>query len=205
MAAKRCSTLKLLLVPLAVLSLIVPLVGLSSYSTESRIRSWLQVLSKHEPSLIDASASKARFKEDNESFGVLVWAPDFSSRSDTSFILDFAARLKEMGLQYQIMLESPFDGLVLQELDFRYDYAARVNPRLRALLSGESRVWRDALGPKLPQMIIFCSSLWSHFFLKQPPSHPDVRLAWYYYESHRCDEDEDSGCVEFQRFGEIIF
>ena len=86
-----------------------------------------------------------------------------------------------------MVLESPVDGEALKNLDPKHDFGARVNHRLKKILTGQkSNLWDVMLDAELPHCIIFFSSAWIPFFLQLSQEHPGVQLVWYFYRPHMC-------------------
>ena len=112
---------------------------------------------------------------------IFLWTTDFESRADSSFVLDLAAALRQM--KHDVLLESPKDGEVLQNLDSKCDFGARVNPHLEGLLEGRGSL-SEALHGETPHFIILFSSAWSSVFSNLSP--PASRLIWYFYQPETC-------------------
>lgn len=125
----------------------------------------------------------------------LLWAYDFSMRTDSGFMLEFAAELIALG--YRVVMESPSDGALPQRLYPQHAFTARVNPHLQKVLSGHSGAARnaiDAIGES-PEFIVCFSSLWAPFFLQMPDKN-DLRAIWYFYTPQRCDTSKDACQLE---------
>ncbi|CAK9067528.1 unnamed protein product, partial [Durusdinium trenchii] len=121
----------------------------------------------------------------------LLWAYDFSMRTDSGFMLEFAAELIALG--YRVVMESPSDGALPQRLYPQHAFTARVNPHLQKVLSGHSGAARnaiDAIGES-PEFIVCFSSLWAPFFLQMPDKN-DLRAIWYFYTPQRCDTSKET-------------
>ncbi|CAK9088610.1 Rhamnan synthesis F [Durusdinium trenchii] len=132
----------------------------------------------------DWTLNPTHFSQSDRPF-FLLWSHDFDLRDDTNFILDFAAGLTL--LDHRVVLESPVDGEALKNLDPKHDFGARVNHRLKKILTGQkSNLWDVMLDAELPHCIIFFSSAWIPFFLQLSQEHPGVQLVWYFYRPHMC-------------------
>ena len=109
----------------------------------------------------------------------LFWIYHFEVGPDTIFMLEFAAELTKLG--HRVLIESPVDGRVWQELDAKYEFGARVNPHLqKALLGKDTSVWENSTGDR-PQIVVLFSDAFSRFLFNLK-EHPRIRLVWYFYE-----------------------
>ena len=129
----------------------------------------------------------------------LFWA-DFSIEEGASFLVDLALEIRACG--HEVFVESPVDGVVLQQLDAKYDFGVVVNPTLQKLISGLTSFWSALGDTEHPHVIIFFSSVWCralrdlHFELAYVPA----RLVWYYYEAGRqyVHKDQDQRKVFYR-------
>ena len=116
-----------------------------------------------------------------------LWTHDFSTRDDMLFIMEFAAELSAQG--HRVLLEGPKDGWELQQLDPGWNFGARINPRLQDVLSGHN-IW-DAIGGEPPDFLVLFSNIWRRSLLNLTSQNPSLRLVWYFYKLHRCDQHKD--------------
>ena len=147
---------------------------------------------KEDPPTVGKSQTRVEDDENEKSRPLfLFWTHEFSMGGDVSFMLEFAAELVAAG--YRVVIESPVDGVLPQDLYPPHAFKARVNPRLGKILSvrkGEKVDPMEAIDD-LPQYVICFSSLWSSFFSQLSRAHSGVKFVWYFYHPLTCSQPQD--------------
>ena len=142
------------------------------------------------PSKQAPDATDARTLNFEKKYSFFLWTPDLEG--DLTFIIQFGAELAALG--HKVMLESPVDGEVLQQLDPKYDFGARVNPFLQKVLWGKLSAL-DAFEeePQFPDFVVLFSSTWHRSLADLPRKHPDgPQFLWFFYRpAQKCKTQED--------------